>query len=59
MCLLGRNLNIHTMPKKSHVSKRYKWHFKASTTRLLEVCQPNLKLPSTAKSIKAYFEANH
>lgn len=47
------------MPKKSHVSKRYKWHFKASTTRLLEVCQPNLKLPSTAKSIKAYFEANH
>jgi len=45
--------------RKSHISKRYKWHFKPSTTRLLEVCQPNLKWPSTAKNIKAYFEANH
>jgi hypothetical protein len=35
--------------RKSRVSKRYKWCFKPSATRLLEVCQPNLKLPSTVK----------
>jgi hypothetical protein len=45
--------------RKSYVSKIYKWHFKPSTTRLLEVCQLNLKWPYTVKNIKAYFEANH